>query len=127
MNLTATHENDNLIKHSHKMGVRFQTRKTRGASVAPLLGCTLFLCPKSVLTSVKRSLYDGVWITGVVSFCTASETSFYITPPPNIQTLTVAYSVTKGTSHMTFNTQNPSIFQDINLSTHLPRLNEVQA
>ncbi len=94
---------------------RFEPRKYQGAGVAPLTGNTLFLCPKSVLTSVKRAL---LWWGGLLEqfLCTAVQTSFLL-HRPKFEPFSGGLQSNIGVSPMTSNTQKPSI-QDTKPSIH---------
>jgi len=94
-----------LLDYSCRSMRRFEARKSKGVGYTPH-GVWLFLCPKSILRTLKNlSLWWGGWLERY-SLYTALQTNF-LPHRPKIEALSGGLSLSKGDSHMTNHAQKP--------------------
>ena len=101
-----------LLEYSCKYMGRFEPRKSRGAGYAPL-GAWLFLCPKSILNTLKNHL---LWWGGLLEqfLCTAVQTN--MTPHrPKFEPFSGGLTLSKGASHMTIHATKPTLTSRFNV------------
>ena len=101
-----------LLEYSCKYMGRFRTRKNQGAGYAPL-GAWLFLCPKSLLNTLKNS---SLWWGGLLEqlLDAAFETNMK-SHRPKIRTFAGGLTLNQGESHMTIHVTKPTLTSRFNV------------